>query len=155
MGSVNKVLLMGNMTRDPELRYTPDGTPVCDFGLAINRQYQGRDGEKKEEVCFVDITFWRRRGEVVSEYFKKGDPIFVEGRLQLDQWETPDGRRSKLKVIGENFEFVGSASGGAQGSGGRGAGPERGRGRSSATDSPPARAPEDIGEDVSDDEIPF
>lgn len=122
MGNVNKVFLMGNMTRDPELRYTPSGTPVCDFGMAINRNYTTQSGEKREETCFVDVTFWARRGEVISEYFGKGDQIFIEGRLQLDQWETPEGRRSKLKVVGFDFQFCGRTSGGNGGGGGRGGG---------------------------------
>jgi single-strand DNA-binding protein len=96
------------MTRDPELRYTPNGTPLCEFGMAINRSWTSRDGETREETCFVDVTMWGRRGEVISEYFSKGQPIFIEGRLKLDQWETPDGKRSKLSVVAENFEFIGA-----------------------------------------------
>ncbi len=176
MGYVNKVFLMGNLTRDPELRYTPSGTPVCDFGMAINRNYTTSDGEQREEVCFVDVTFWRRRGEVINEYLGKGDSVFVEGRLELDQWETPEGRRSKLKVVGNNFEFVGGSSrgsGGAQNApqnrGGAGGGS---RNQNTTSQSPPQQSspqsdtspgggsdasqePQDAGYDVSDDEIPF
>jgi len=151
MANLNKVFLMGNMTRDPELRYTPSGQPVCEFGIAINRTYNTRDGEKREETCFVDITMWGKRGVVISEYFTKGRPIFIEGRLQLDQWETPDGRRSKLKVVAENFEFIG----------GRGGSSENTQRRTSSR--PPAgqQAEDDSGDlpegdfDVTDDEIPF
>ncbi len=152
MGNVNKVFLMGNLTRDPELRHIPNGTAVCDLGLAINRRYKSGDGEQKEETCFVDITFWQRRGEVISEYLKKGDPIFIEGRLQLDQWETSDGRRSKLKVIGENFQFIGGSRGGDQRSGGASSSPKA---REGVGEPESKKNPEDMGYDVSDDEIPF
>ncbi|MFP4175977.1 MAG: single-stranded DNA-binding protein [Planctomycetota bacterium] len=183
MGNVNKVFLMGNMTRDPELRYTPSGTPVCDIGMAINRRYSTQGGEQREETCFVDVTFWGRRAEVVSEYFAKGDPIFVEGRLQLDQWETSEGNRSKLKVVARNFEFVGPASGsGASGGadaprGGRGGGggesepsrrTQRSGGGQGSGQGQQQRAPQQQNNggagpeepvedefDVSDDEIPF
>ena len=151
MANLNKVFLMGNLTRDPELRYTPSGQPVCEFGIAINRTFSGRDGEKREETCFVDITMWGKRGVVISEYFTKGRPIFIEGRLQLDQWDTPDGRRSKLKVVAENFEFIG----------GRGGSSENTQRRTSSK--PPARQQADDDSDglpegdfdVTDDEIPF
>ncbi len=152
MANLNKVLLMGNLTRDPELRYTPSGTPVCEFGLAVNRTFAGRDGEQKQEACFVDVTMWGRRGVVISEYFTKGQAIFVEGRLRYDTWETPDGRRSKLCVVAENFEFIGPAAGPA---------PEGGRARPGRTEPRPAKAtkePEDFPDehvDVEDDEIPF
>jgi len=163
MGDVNKVFLMGNLTRDPELRYTPSGTPVCEFGMAVNRRYTTRDGEQREDPCFVDITVWGRRGEVVSEYFSKGKPIFIEGRLNFDQWETPEGRRSKLTVVADDFQFVGGGGGG-RGGGGRQS-RQGGGGRSQQQkQSRPQREPEpeepegdDLSEgfDVSDDEIPF
>ena len=159
MGNFNKVLLMGNLTRDPELRYTPSGSPVCEFGIATNRSYQTRDGEKRDETCFVDVTMWGRRGAVISEYFKKGDQIFIEGRLQYDTWETAEGRRSKLKVVAENFEFVGSTGGGRQGrqggSSSGGKGPPKGGGRSQPKEAPQDDKGEQEGYDVSDDEIPF
>ena len=107
MANLNKVFLMGNLTRDPELRYTPSGSPVCEFGLAINRSYKTAAGEQRDEVCFVDIVMWGRRGVVISEYFTKGKPIFIEGRLQYDSWETAEGRRSRLRVVADNFEFLG------------------------------------------------
>jgi single-strand DNA-binding protein len=111
MASLNKVFLMGNLTRDPELRYTPSGTAVASFGIAVNRTWTGQSGEKKEEVCFVDINMFGRRAEVVNEYFSKGNPIFVEGRLQFNQWETKDGqKRNTLRVVAENFQFMGSPS---------------------------------------------
>lgn len=109
MASLNKVFLIGNLTRDPELRYTPSGTAVASFGIAINRTWTGQSGEKKEEVCFVDINMFGRRAEVINEYFSKGNPIFIEGRLQFNQWETKDGqKRNTLRVVAENFQFIGS-----------------------------------------------
>jgi single-strand DNA-binding protein len=109
MASLNKVFLMGNLTRDPELRYTPQGTAVVNFGMAISRNWTTPTGESKEDVCFVEVNMFGRRAEVISEYFSKGNPIFVEGRLQYRQWESKDGqKRNALRVIAENFEFVGS-----------------------------------------------
>lgn len=108
MANLNKVFLMGNLTRDPELRYTPGGTAVCEFGLAINRSWTGKDGQKHEETCFVDCQAWARTGEVITEYCKKGRPIFVEGRLNFSSWEGKDGQKhSKLRVTVDNFQFLG------------------------------------------------
>jgi single-strand DNA-binding protein len=127
MASYNKVLLMGNLTRDPEVRATPSGQSVTALGLACNRTYftggrDGQQGEKREEVTFVDVDFWGRRGEAIAQYLKKGDPIFIEGRLSFRQWDDKEGhKRSKLSVTGENFEFVGGGKRG-DGSGGGGGG---------------------------------
>ena len=122
MASLNKVFLMGNLTRDPELRYTPSGTAIANFGLAINRRFKGKDGDTREDTCFVDVDAWARQAEVISEYCRKGRPLFIEGRLQLDSWQTKDGqKRSKLKVVLENFQFIGGRGEG-QGSGPRGGG---------------------------------
>jgi single-strand DNA-binding protein len=156
MANLNKVFLMGNLTRDPELRYTPSGTPVCEFGLAVNRRYTTREGEQRDETCFVDVTMWGKRGVVISEYFTKGRPIFVEGRLKYDSWESADGRRSKLTVVAENFEFVGGRGGSDRGDQSSGGGrydrrQERRSERPNRSDSPPP----DEGYDVADDEIPF
>ncbi len=108
MAKLNKVFLMGNLTRDPELRYTPSGTAIASFGIAINRTWSGPDGEKIEEVCYVDINMFGRRAEVINEYFSKGNPIFIEGRLQFQQWETKDGqKRNALRVVAEDFQFIG------------------------------------------------
>src|SRR5574337_2214961 len=108
MASLNKVFLMGNLTRDPELRYTPTGLAVASFGIAINSAWTAKSGEKKEEVCYVDISIFGRRAEVVGEYFSKGSPIFIEGRLQFNQWETKDGqKRNTLRVVADNFQFIG------------------------------------------------
>ena len=111
MASYNKVILLGNLTRDPELRYTPSQTAVVDFGLATNRRWRGQDGSERNETCFVDCTMFGKRAEVISRYFKKGTPIFVDGRLTYDTWTAQDGsKRSKLKVTVENFEFVGQGN---------------------------------------------
>jgi single-strand DNA-binding protein len=129
MASINRVFLMGNLTRDPELRYTPGGSAVTEIGLAVNRRYKAQSGEMQEETTFVDITVWGRQAENVNQYLSKGRPVFVEGRLQLDSWETQDGqKRSKLKVVADNVQFLGSRSdgGGGQGGGSQGGGGQRG-----------------------------
>lgn len=116
MANLNKVLLLGRLTKDPELRFTPQGTPVCDVTLAINRVIRAPDGTQREETAFVDVTVWGRQAETSAEYLKKGREAFVEGRLTLDRWETPDGqKRSRLKVTAERVQFLGgprSPSGG-------------------------------------------
>ena len=108
MANFNKVILAGNLTRDPELRYTPKGTANASFGLAINRKWKSETGEAKEEVTFVDIEVWDRQAEVIAQYFKKGRPILVEGRLKFDQWEDKNThqKQSKLKVRLESFSFI-------------------------------------------------
>ena len=114
MASFNRVLLMGNLTKDPELRYTPGGSAVTDFGLAINRSYNTSSGEKKEETCFVEITVWGKQAESVTKYLHKGSSAFVEGRLQLDQWEDKETgkNRSRLKVVAERVQFLGGSKDG-------------------------------------------
>ena len=103
----NKVLLIGRLTRDPELKYTPSGTAVANFGLAINRTYKDTNGEKVEDVCFIDIVAWERLAEVASEYLAKGRQAFIEGRLQMHIWEKEDGeKRSKLEVVAQNVQFL-------------------------------------------------
>ena len=151
-GSVNKVFLMGNLTRDVELKYTPSNQPVATFGLAMNRRYKTRDGENREETTFVDCEAWARTAEVMSEYLSKGRPVFVEGRLKLDQWQDKEGNnRSKLRVVVENFQFVDSR-GGAGGGGGRASAPEQ-----MASANASSAAPPDSGQHkpVSEDDIPF
>jgi single-strand DNA-binding protein len=110
MPSFNKVILIGNLTRDPEMRVTPKGTAICQFGLAINRNYKSGDGEPMQETTFVDCEAWEKRAETISKYCTKGAPLMVEGRLKLDEWEDKQSgqRRSKLKVVVENFQFLGS-----------------------------------------------
>ena len=95
MPNFNKVYLMGNLTRDPELRATPSGTPVCQFGLAVNRIYNNSNGERQEETTFVDIEAWGRQAETISKYVGKGNPLFVEGRLKLDSWESKEGEKQR------------------------------------------------------------
>lgn len=108
MASYNRVLLMGNLTRNPEVRYTPSGTAVADLGLAVNESYKDKAGEKHESTVFVDVVVWGRTAEVIAEYFQKGSPIFIEGRLQFDEWENQQGeKRTKLRVRADKFEFIG------------------------------------------------
>ena len=107
MANLNKVLLMGNLTRDPELRYTPSGTAVCKLGLAINRRYRDRSsGDWKEETCFVDVTVWGKTGENCGQYLAKGRPVLVEGRLKFSSWESEGQKRSKLEVVADNVQFI-------------------------------------------------
>jgi len=107
MASLNKVLLIGNLTRDPDVRMLSSGRPVCNFGLALNRSYKDAEGNKREEVTFVDVECFGPRAEAVGRFFSKGRPIFIEGRLKLDQWESKDGeKRSAIRVVLDNFEFV-------------------------------------------------
>ena len=109
MASFNKVMLMGNLTRDPELRYTSNGSAVTSFGLAVNRKF--KQGEEwKEDVCFVDITVWGKQGENCAEYLSKGRPAFVEGRLQYSTWESDGQKKSKLEVVANTVQFLGSRS---------------------------------------------
>ena len=116
MANFNKVMLMGNLTRDPELRYTPKGTALATIGLAVNRNWTNEAGEKKEEVTFVDVEVWGRQAETIGQYLAKGRPIFVEGRLKLDQWDDKESgqKRSKLKVVCENFQFIGAPKGSSE-----------------------------------------
>ena len=144
MASLNKVMVMGNLTRDPQLSYLPSQTAVVEFGLAISRRFKKQDGTQGEEVCFVDCQMFGKRAEVVNQYFKKGTPIFVEGRLKFDSWQGQDGqKRSKLRVFVENFEFLGK--GGGQGGGG-------------GQEQPPIQPPADLDAPFGtgmDDDIPF
>ncbi len=116
MPNLNRVMVMGNLTRDPELRYTPNNTAVVSFSLAVNRRFKDPQGEWREETDFIDCEMFGRRAEIINQYVKKGRPLFVEGRLKLDRWEDRDGnKRSKLKVVAENFEFIDGGSGGGSG----------------------------------------
>src|SRR5881394_2797591 len=151
MASFNKVILLGNLTRDPEVRYTPKGTAVAELGMAVNRIYTAENGEKREETTFVDVTLWGRTAEIAGEYLKKGRPVFIEGRLQLDTWDDKQSgqKRSKLKVVGEGLQLLGGRPGG----GGGGGGDEGDRaGRAGKPSAPPKSA----GTAEPDaDEIPF
>jgi single-strand DNA-binding protein len=117
MASVNKVILIGNVTRDPEVKYTPKGTAVAEVGLAVNRTWKDDGGQKKEEVTFIDVDLWGRTAEIAGEYLRKGASVYFEGRLKLESWEdkTSGQKRSKLKVVGEVMQFLGGkAEGGEQ-----------------------------------------
>jgi single-strand DNA-binding protein len=160
MASFNRVILMGNLTRDPEIRYIPSGTAVCDIGLAVNDRRKGTNGEWIEETTFVDVTLWGRTAEIAGEYLTKGGPVLIEGRLKLDTWEGNDGqKKSKLKVICENMRLLGGR-GGSGGSGGSGGGEAGGKGasrRDNGNYSQPAPARNDFEapSEPSGDDIPF
>ena len=131
MASFNRVILLGNLTRDIELRYLPSGMAVADVGIAVNDRRKNANGEWIEEVTFVDVTAWGRTAEVMSEYLGKGSPVFIEGRLKLDTWDGQDGqKRSKLKVICERMQLIGAKGQGGQG-GSEGGGPRAAAGRPS------------------------
>jgi single-strand DNA-binding protein len=154
MANLNKVFLIGNLTRDPEIRYTPGGSQVAEFGLAVNRQYRTQSGENREETTFVDLVVWGRQAETCHQYLSKGRPVFVEGRLQYDQWETQDGqRRSKLRVVAERVQFLGSRPD-SGGSGGRRPEPPRQQRPAPRPEEPSVqeRPPDDF---VDLDDIPF
>ncbi len=166
MANLNKVFLMGNLTRDPQLSYTPNQTPVCEMGLAVNRRWTGQDGQAHEEVTFVDCTAFARQAETLSKYLRKGRPVFIEGRLKLDQWEAQDGaKRSKMRVIIENFQFIDSRPAGGE----AGAAPEAGGEPTArpayrpaaraapARPAPPEAPPQetDAPTPIADDDIPF
>jgi single-strand DNA-binding protein len=152
MASFNKVILMGNLTRDPELRYTPKGTAIAKIGLAVNRNWTSESGEKKEEVTFVDVDVFGRTAENVGQYMRKGRPILVEGRLRLDQWDDKQTgqKKSKLGVVAETVQFLGSAPG--AGEGGAPAAPRAAR--PAAASSAPAPESGDA-EPPHDDDVPF
>jgi single-strand DNA-binding protein len=147
MASFNKVILLGNLTRDPEVRYTPKGSAVCDLGIAVNRVYTTDSGEKREEVTYVDVVLWARLAEIAGEYLKKGRPVFIEGRLQMDSWDDKQTgqKRTKLRVVGESMQLLGGRPGGA------GGGAETTGDNRQASAPPKAQAPAQPDED----EIPF
>jgi len=151
MANLNRVLLIGNLTRDPEVRYTPKGTAVAEIGLAVNRVYSGEDGERKEETTFVDVTLWARQAEVAGQYLKKGRPVFIEGRLQFDSWEDKQTgqKRSRLRVVGENLQLLGSRQDA------EGATPVAPPRRSSPAGPPSRPEPRDPDLDAEPDDIPF
>ncbi len=162
MANFNKVIIAGNLTRDPELRYTPKGTAIARLGLALNRRWKNDSGEMQEETTFVDVDAFGRQAEVVAQYMKKGRPLLVEGRLRLDQWEDKQSgaRRSQLRVVLESFSFV-DGGGGGGGGGGRGetTDPFEQSGASSRPAPRPAaqpqRPPAADGGLPEDDDVPF
>ncbi len=156
MANFNRVILIGNLTRDPQLRYTPSQTAVCDFGLAVNRTWSGSDGQKREETTFVDCTAWARQAEVLSKYMKKGRPLFVEGRLTYSTWDDREGkRRSKLTVTVENFQFLGDRRDGDGGGGGGGPRQSTQRQESAGQENQSGPGEYDYSQDLDDDTIPF
>lgn len=163
MPNLNKVMLMGNLTRDPEIKYTPKGTAIAVFGLATNRSYTLESGEKREEVTFVDCEAYARIAEVIGEYCKKGKPIFVEGRLKLDTWDdkTSGQKRSKMKVIVEVMQLLGSREGGGGSVSDSSAADADSQGARSSAPAPrrapsaPPRPPADPDLDAQPDDIPF
>jgi len=153
MASFNKVILVGNLTRDPELRYTPKGTAIAKIGVAVNRVWTTETGEKKEEVTFVDVDVFGRTAENVGQYMRKGRPIMIEGRLRLDQWDDKQSgqKRSKLGVVAETVQFLGSGPGGAEG-GAPAAAPRAAR---PAPASAPAAEPLEGDGPPESDDVPF
>lgn len=149
MANFNKVILVGNLTRDPELRYTPKGMAIAKVGLAINRNWTSESGEKKEEVTFVDVDIFGRTAENVAQYMKKGRPILIEGRLRLDQWDDKQTgqKRSKLGVVAETVQFLGSPAGGEGGDAPRRPAPSAPSAPSSPSAEPDMPPP--------DDDVPF
>ena len=179
MASYNKVMLIGNLTRDPEVRYTPKGSAVCDIGLAVNRVYTSDSGEKVEEVTFVDVVLWAKMAELAGKYLHKGRPVFIKGRLQMDSWEDKQTgqKRTRMRVVGEQMQFLGSPGGdrapagggddeGGQSGGGYNRPAARPAQRPAAAQQRPAQRPapaqqnDDFGEGpitegMEDDDIPF
>ena len=154
MASVNKVILIGNCTRDPEVRYTPKGTAVADIGMAMNRYYSSDGGDRREETTFVDVTLWGRQAEVAGEYLKKGRPVYIEGRLQMDSWDDKNTgqKRTKLKVVGESMQLLGSRDGGGSNAGNSGPSSDSSFNQSSNQSS---AATDGAQLDAEDDDIPF
>ncbi len=176
MASFNKIILMGNLTRDPQLKYLPSQTAVVEFGLACNRRFKTATGEERDEVLFVDCASFGKQAEVINQYFTKGKPIFIEGRLKYDSWEDKQGggKRSKLSVVIENFQFVGGRDGGGGGGGGgsadapasdetprqqsrppAGRGPQQGPSRPPEQQSPQQEPPFGDEQQFKEDDIPF
>lgn len=151
MASYNRVILAGNLTRDPELRYTPKGTAVAEIGIAVNRSWKDESGQMQEEVTFVDVAAYGRQAEVIGQYLKKGRPILIEGRLKLDSWDDKQTgqKRSKLRVVLESFQFLDSGNrGGGEGAPAPAAAPRRSAPAAAApasdSDAPPADADDDV-----------
>ena len=153
MANLNRVLLIGNLTRDPDVRYTPKGTAVADIGLAVNRVFTGEDGEKREEVTYVDVVLWSRLAEIAEQYLRKGRPVFIEGRLHLDSWDDKQTgqKRSRLRVVAENLQLLGSRGEGEAGGTGGAPAPRR----SAPAPAPKPNPPRDPDLDTEPDDIPF
>ncbi len=156
MASYNKVILIGNLTRDPELRYTPKGMAIAKIGLAVNRTWRNEAGETKEEVTFVDVDAFGRQAETLGQYMKKGSPLMIEGRLKLDQWDDKQTgqKRSKLGVVVEGFQFLGGGNRGGEGGSEAGSAPPVPRSRPAAPAAPAAESEPDVAPHEGDD-VPF
>lgn len=155
MANVNKVILIGNVTRDPEVKFTPKGSAVTDVSLAINRNYTLDNGEKREETTYVDVELWGRLAEIAGEYAKKGRPIYIEGRLRMDSWEdkTSGQKRSRMKVVGENLQLLGGRPSGSGGGGDyEGGGQQESRPQRMSRPAPSQQPPQSS---EPDDDIPF
>ena len=171
MASFNQVILLGNLTRDPVLKYLPSQTPVAEFGLACNRKYKTQNGEDKEDVTFVDCSAFAKTAELINQYFTKGKPIFIQGRLKYDSWEDKQGggKRSRLTVVVENFQFIGGRDGAGGGGGGGGGpsyeggehdqrpqrAPQQSRPPQRSQNAPPPEQPFGEEQQFKDDDIPF
>lgn len=147
MANLNKVMLIGNLVADPELRYTPKGTAVTDLRLAVNRVRSNEQGQRQEETTYLDVTLWARQAEIACQYLNKGRAVFIEGRLQTETWEDKNSgqKRSKLKIVGENMQFIGGGGGGSRS---ESPAPE-------AAAQPQGGSAADEVADESDDDIPF
>lgn len=150
MASFNRVILLGNITRDLELRYTPSGTAVTELGLAVNDRRKDASGNWVDETTFVDVTLWARTAEVACEYLSKGSPVLIEGRLKLDTWETDGQKRSKLRVVGERMQMLGGRGEGGSRGGGGGGGAQH-----DESEYRPSSVPAGGGGPPVDDDIPF
>ena len=157
MASFNKVILVGNLTRDPELRYTPKGTAIARIGLAVNRRWTTETGEQREEVTFVDIDAFGKQAETIGQYLKKGRPLLVEGRLRLDTWDDKQTgqKRSKLGVVLEGFQFLDSGPRTADGAAPSAPAPARAPAPAPPAAPPAARAPEEDAAPPESDDVPF
>jgi len=163
MASFNQVILLGNLTRDPQLKYLPSQTAVVEFGLACNRKFKGQNGEDREEVTFVDCAAFGKQAEVLNQYCTKGKPLFIQGRLKYDSWEDKQGggKRSRITVVIENFQFIGSRDGAGGGGGAPREGgeyeqrPPQGRPQQPQRNAPPPQQPFGEEEQFKEDDIPF
>lgn len=157
MAGYNRVVLLGNLTRDPQLRYLPNNKAVCEFGLAVNRRWRDADGNQHDDVCFVDLSAFGRQAETINQYMSKGKPILVEGRLKFDSWTAQDGsKRSKLSVVVENFQFVGARDAAAEPVGAEPpTAPRAPAARRPVTTEVPGQAEGPTGEESPPEDIPF
>ena len=157
MANLNKVMLMGNLTRDPEIRHTPKGLAVAELSMAINRTWKDEQGQKQEETTFVEVTFYGRTAELAQQYLTKGRPVYVEARLRLDTWDDKETgkKRNKLKLIGENMQFLSSGQGGASSQGGGYSQPSASRAAEQSSGPPQGASAAPMDDFQEEDDIPF